>query len=164
MSTCLLMHRTDRYMPRVKTDKMTAFGQVLEELLEERGWNQETLSLATDPHVSQGMISNYKWGKRSPKRETIETLARALASGETDFERQNIKYSSIFNTMFRAVHSLDDIEYDSDPDFEVVREAYDGGDEADKKYLIETAKRLRRAQEAQDAARAGAIGRRVNDD
>ena len=67
-----------KYMPRSSDGKIVEFGVVLDEILRERGWNQTLLSAATDPEVSQGQISNYRYGRRNPKPETIEVIATAL--------------------------------------------------------------------------------------
>ena len=66
-------------MPKQSHTPIVEFGAELDSILSERGWNQTLLSAATDPEVSQGQISNYRYGRRKPKAETIEVIARALA-------------------------------------------------------------------------------------
>lgn len=58
---------------------VTPFGQKMEELLRAAGLNKSRLSEITEPPVSQGQLSNYKYGRRNPSRETISALADALA-------------------------------------------------------------------------------------
>ncbi|HEY0945045.1 MAG TPA: helix-turn-helix transcriptional regulator [Opitutaceae bacterium] len=57
-------------------DLPDAFGKVLSELRERKGWSQMTLAMKAGLHLNA--VSNLERGKRSPSLYTVLLLSRAL--------------------------------------------------------------------------------------
>ncbi len=111
MSVCMPYSSLSKLAKQTPQLAVTDFGEKLEGFLLRRGWNQDQLSNATDPNVSQGQISNYKYGRRNPSRKTIRVLAQALTRG-TEGEEAN--YQNMVNTLLKSVGYAEDfpgIEY-----------------------------------------------------
>lgn len=114
MQTCLAARGFNQ---KACVDRMaseiTNFGRIVESLLDRLGWTQEQLSTASEPNISQGQISNYKYGKRSPSRETIRTISRAFTTGANAGESF---YRSTVNELLTACGYAEDFpsndEYD----------------------------------------------------
>lgn len=145
-------------MPATETllsDTHSAFGVWLKTHMEACGLNQATLAKATG--LAQSTISTYLKTGRAPRtREKLNRIVRALtAPGATESHARLMLDSAL-----RAIAG--DVVYDADSDFKVVAEAYDGGP-ANRTVLVGVAQGLL-AKAAQDAARAGAIGRRDESD
>lgn len=66
---------------RVATQALQSpFGRVLDQIMVENGFSQSDLSDASNDTLAQSQISNYRIGRRFPKRETITLIAKALVS------------------------------------------------------------------------------------
>jgi len=105
------------YKPRIMVPAMasetTPFGEKIEALLDRRGWTQDRLSEASDPNVSQGQISNYKYGRRNPSRETVRIIARAFVS-DLDAEEAERQYRLTVNALLTAAGFSEDFPGEGD--------------------------------------------------
>jgi len=115
MSVCMPCLSVSKLAKQTQQLAVTDFGKKLEGFMLSRNWNQDQLSSATEPNVSQGQISNYKYGRRNPSRKTIRVLAQALARG-TEGEEAN--YQNMVNTLLKSVGYAEDypgVEYQYPP-------------------------------------------------
>ena len=118
MLTCFRVPVSEKTMPRQSLhNELSEFGTVLDELLDERGWNQTQLSAETDPEVSQGQLSNYRYGRRKPKPETISVIARALTARQADRDQEERQYQLIHNRLRHAAgyRSVKKTDLSADP-------------------------------------------------
>ena len=163
MIACSRVRDSETIMPRQPIQsELSEFGLVLDEFLKERGWSQTQLSTETDPEVSQGQLSNYRYGRRNPKPETISVLARALTPRQADRNEESRAYHRVLNRLRHAAglrsltsNSADEIEYEIDPDIQMITEAYSGATPSGKRAIKSA------AELALEMSREGSIGKRA---
>lgn len=133
-----------------KEDRLQEFGRELRRRREGLDVDAKVFAarIGISPqHLSQLETAYHKPGRGpvGPSDEVIDAISRAL-----EWPVLHIRH-----TLGQIPD--DEITYDTDPDFAVIREAYDGADAHNRQYLTQTARHVKAAQ---DAARAGAYGRR----
>ena len=158
----------DRLMPKqpLQSD-LSEFGMVLDEFLSERGWNQTQLSAETEPEVSQGQLSNYRYNRRRPKPETLAIIARALTPRIADQDEEERKYHRILNRLRHATglrpvsgkSLIEEITYDLDPEALRVAEQYSGLPDYARRIVDNAMKSA--SELALEMDREGALGRRA---
>ncbi len=116
-----------------------------------RGLTQEEVASAAD--VDTTYISKIELGKKSPSRKVVEKFALALASSEADED----SYRSLLNAGLKAAGfaPTSEIEYETDPDIQMIVEAYSGGTDRGKRAIKSA------AELALEMSRENSIGKRA---